>query len=169
MHITVSIRRLIFLQRGLEYVHSAGVVHGTLSPSNILINENLNLRICDFGLAHIEDPEIIDSVPTSYYVAPESALEGQTIGPGVDIWSVGCIFAEMFRRKPLFPAMTLGYYTSIVTDLVGTPPEDVVNAICNESVSGIVCSYLNILVTNYRLSLEFAPYEILAGEKTIPP
>ena len=148
MHITVSIRWLIFLQRGLEYVHSAGVVHGDLKPSNILINENSNLRICDFGLAHIEDPEVADSVPTKYYVAPEIALAGQTISPGVDIWNVGCILAEMFKRKPLFPADTLGDYISIVTKLLGTPPEDVITAICSETVSGIVCSYFNTLVTN---------------------
>ncbi|KAJ5729037.1 uncharacterized protein N7483_003545 [Penicillium malachiteum] len=89
--------------RGLKYVHSAGVVHRDLKPSNILINENCDLKICDFGLARIQDPQMTGYVSTRYYRAPEIMLTWQKYDVEVDIWSAGCIFAEMLEGKPLFP------------------------------------------------------------------
>src|SRR6187551_4110927 len=64
-------------QRGLKYVHSAGVVHRDLKPSNILVNENCDLKICDFGLARIQDPQMTGYVSTRYYRAPEIMLTWQ--------------------------------------------------------------------------------------------
>ena len=90
-------------QRGLKYVHSAGVVHRDLKPSNILVNENCDLKICDFGLARIQDPQMTGYVSTRYYRAPEIMLTWQKYDIEVDIWSAGCIFAEMLEGKPLFP------------------------------------------------------------------
>jgi p38 MAP kinase len=78
--------------RGLKYVHSAGVVHRDLKPSNILVNENCDLKvstaistkapvligkICDFGLARIQDPQMTGYVSTRYYRAPEIMLTWQ--------------------------------------------------------------------------------------------
>lgn len=65
------------LQRGLKYVHSAGVVHRDLKPSNILVNENCDLKICDFGLARLADPQMTGYVSTRYYRAPEIMLTWQ--------------------------------------------------------------------------------------------
>lgn len=67
----------LFLQRGLKYVHSAGVVHRDLKPSNILVNENCDLKICDFGLARLADPQMTGYVSTRYYRAPEIMLTWQ--------------------------------------------------------------------------------------------
>lgn len=64
-------------QRGLKYVHSAGVVHRDLKPSNILVNENCDLKICDFGLARLADPQMTGYVSTRYYRAPEIMLTWQ--------------------------------------------------------------------------------------------
>src|SRR5882757_5996489 len=64
-------------QRGLKYVHSAGVIHRDLKPSNILVNENCDLKICDFGLARIQDPQMTGYVSTRYYRAPEIMLTWQ--------------------------------------------------------------------------------------------
>lgn len=72
-------------------------------PSNILINENCDLKICDFGLARIQDPQMTGYVSTRYYRAPEIMLTWQKYDVAVDIWSAGCIFAEMLEGKPLFP------------------------------------------------------------------
>ncbi|KAG7131437.1 Mitogen-activated protein kinase HOG1 like [Verticillium longisporum] len=91
------------IMRGLKYVHSAGVVHRDLKPSNILVNENCDLKICDFGLARIQDPQMTGYVSTRYYRAPEIMLTWQKYDVEVDIWSAGCIFAEMLEGKPLFP------------------------------------------------------------------
>lgn len=78
-------------------------------PSNILINENCDLKICDFGLARIQDPQMTGYVSTRYYRAPEIMLTWQKYDVAVDIWSAGCIFAEMLEGKPLFPGKDRAY------------------------------------------------------------
>ncbi|KAK9711721.1 MAPK protein hog1, partial [Basidiobolus ranarum] len=128
------------LLRGLKYVHSAGVVHRDLKPSNILINENCDLKICDFGLARIQDPQMTGYVSTRYYRAPEIMLTWQKYDVGVDIWSVGCIFAEMLEGKPLFPGKDHVHQFSIITELLGTPPDDVIQTICSENTLRFVQS-----------------------------
>lgn len=126
--------------RGLKYVHSAGVVHRDLKPSNILINENCDLKICDFGLARTEDPQMTGYVSTRYYRAPEIMLNWQKYDVEVDIWSAGCVFAEMFEGKPLFPGTDHVNQFSIITDLLGTPPDDVIQTIGSESTLRFVKS-----------------------------
>jgi p38 MAP kinase len=128
------------LQRGLKYVHSAGVVHRDLKPSNILVNENCDLKICDFGLARIQDPQMTGYVSTRYYRAPEIMLTWQKYDVEVDIWSAGCIFAEMLEGKPLFPGKDHVNQFSIITELLGTPPPDVIETICSENTLRFVQS-----------------------------
>jgi serine/threonine protein kinase len=111
------------------------VVHRDLKPSNILINENCDLKICDFGLARIQDPQMTGYVSTRYYRAPEIMLTWQKYDVEVDIWSAGCIFAEMLEGKPLFPGKDHVNQFSIITELLGTPPDDVIQTICSENVS----------------------------------
>ncbi|THH10396.1 hypothetical protein EW145_g1368 [Phellinidium pouzarii] len=126
--------------RGLKYVHSAGVVHRDLKPSNILVNENCDLKICDFGLARIQDPQMTGYVSTRYYRAPEIMLTWQKYDVAVDIWSTGCIFAEMLEGKPLFPGKDHVNQFSIITELLGTPPDDVISTIASENTLRFVQS-----------------------------
>ncbi|KAJ3031340.1 MAPK protein hog1 [Rhizophlyctis rosea] len=126
--------------RGLKYVHSAGVVHRDLKPSNILVNENCDLKICDFGLARITESQMTGYVSTRYYRAPEIMLTWQKYDEAVDIWSVGCIFAEMIDGKPLFPGKDHVNQFSIITELLGTPPDDVIQTICSENTLRFVQS-----------------------------
>ncbi|KAH7042358.1 putative mitogen-activated protein kinase [Linnemannia elongata] len=126
--------------RGLKYLHSAGVVHRDLKPSNILVNENCDLKICDFGLARIQDPQMTGYVSTRYYRAPEIMLTWQKYDVAVDIWSVGCIFAEMLEGKPLFPGKDHVNQFSIITELLGTPPDDVIKTIGSENTLRFVQS-----------------------------
>lgn len=91
---------------GLKYLHAAGVVHRDLKPSNILVNKDCSLRIADLGLARgrqAEEEELTDYVVTRWYRAPELMLLPQGYFEAVDLWSVGCIHAELCRRRPLFP------------------------------------------------------------------
>ncbi|KAI9459677.1 kinase-like protein [Lactarius psammicola] len=125
---------------GLSTVHSAGVVHRDLKPSNILVNENCDLKICDFGLARIQDPQMTGYVSTRYYRAPEIMLTWQKYDVAVDIWSTGCIFAEMLEGKPLFPGKDHVNQFSIITELLGTPPDDVIETICSENTLRFVQS-----------------------------
>ncbi|KAG4026197.1 hypothetical protein MFRU_043g00040 [Monilinia fructicola] len=126
--------------RGLKYVHSAGVVHRDLKPSNILVNENCDLKICDFGLARIQDPQMTGYVSTRYYRAPEIMLTWQKYDVEVDVWSAGCIFAEMLEGKPLFPGKDHVNQFSIITELLGTPPDDVIHTIASENTLRFVQS-----------------------------
>jgi tRNA A-37 threonylcarbamoyl transferase component Bud32 len=101
--------------RGLKYIHSCNVLHRDLKPSNLLVNSNCDLKICDFGLARgiVDDPMMEESnkstlllteyVVTRWYRAPEIMLACHEYSKPIDVWSVGCIFAELILRKPYFP------------------------------------------------------------------
>ncbi|CAO3642064.1 unnamed protein product [Mucor fragilis] len=94
---------------GLKYIHSANVLHRDLKPANILVNENCDLRICDFGMARgfarpnaqIESQYMTHYVVTRWYRSPEIMLSRKTYDKPIDIWSVGCILAELLGRKVL--------------------------------------------------------------------
>ena len=98
------------LLRGLEHLHACAVVHRDLKPANLLVNANCDLKITDFGLARViggpaeEAPRdgLTSYVVTRWYRAPEVLL-GAEYGRAVDVWSAGCILAEMLGRAPLFP------------------------------------------------------------------
>jgi len=92
--------------RGLHFMHSANIVHRDLKPSNILTTEDCEIKICDFGLSRaIEDQKDIltEYVVTRFYRAPEIMLSSQGYTKAVDIWSLGCTFAELMTFKVLFP------------------------------------------------------------------
>ncbi|KAI0295721.1 Pkinase-domain-containing protein [Russula brevipes] len=98
--------------RALKALHSADVLHRDLKPSNLLLNANCDLKLCDFGLARSArpPPDVDDSsnflteyVATRWYRAPEVMLTFKEYTRAIDIWSVGCVLAEMLSGKPLFP------------------------------------------------------------------
>ncbi|NWV69063.1 MK11 kinase, partial [Malurus elegans] len=99
-HIQFLIYQLL---RGLKYIHSAGIIHRDLKPSNLAVNEDCELRILDFGLARQTDDEMTGYVATRWYRAPEIMLNWMHYNQTVDIWSVGCIMAELLKGKALFP------------------------------------------------------------------
>jgi len=116
--------------RGLKFLHSANVMHRDMKPSNLLINENCDLKICDFGLARLTYPEeqdLLDDmtqyVVTRWYRPPELLLSSREYTNAVDMWSVGCILAEMIGRRPLFPGKDYFHQLCLVTDVVGTNKE----------------------------------------------
>ncbi|RAH54918.1 kinase-like protein [Aspergillus piperis CBS 112811] len=126
--------------RGLKYIHSAGVIHRDLKPSNILVNENCDLKICDFGLARVKEHQMTGYVSTRYYRAPEIMLTWQRYGVEVDLWSTGCILAEMLSGKPLFPGKDHINQFYLIIDLLGNPPDEVIDRICSKNTVQIVKS-----------------------------
>ncbi|XP_059645370.1 mitogen-activated protein kinase 9-like isoform X2 [Cornus florida] len=127
------------LLRGLKYIHTANVFHRDLKPKNILANADCKLKICDFGLARVsfnDAPSAIfwtDYVATRWYRAPElcgSFFSKYT--PAIDIWSIGCIFAEMLTGKPLFPGKNVVHQLDLMTDLLGTSSPESIARIRNE-------------------------------------
>ena len=115
------------LLRGLKYIHSANVIHRDLKPSNLLLNANCDLKITDFGLARIlaeaseADNYLTEYVATRWYRAPEVLLNYETYGTPIDIWSVGCILAELITRKPLFPGKSTMHQLTLMNETIGSP------------------------------------------------
>jgi p38 MAP kinase len=144
-------------------------VHRDLKPSNILVNENCDLKICDFGLARIQDPQMTGYVSTRYYRAPEIMLTWQKYDVEVDIWSAGCIFAEMLEGKPLFPGKDHVNQFSIITELLGTPPDDVIKTICSENVRNCIpVSLLKELMVTRARANQIKPTQTLRFVQSLP-
>ena len=116
--------------RALKALHSANVLHRDLKPSNLLLNSNCDLKICDFGLARsVASHEdnfgfMTEYVATRWYRAPEIMLTFQEYTTAIDVWSVGCILAEMLSGRPLFPGTDYHNQLSLIIDVLGTPKMD---------------------------------------------
>lgn len=117
---------ILMTLKGLEYLHKNWILHRDLKPNNLLLDRNNILKIADFGLARtFGSPSRIYShqVVTRWYRAPELLYGSRMYGIGVDIWAVGCILAELFKREPLFPGDSdLDTLDRIIT-VLGTPTE----------------------------------------------
>ncbi|CAG9465276.1 unnamed protein product [Pedinophyceae sp. YPF-701] len=116
------------LLEGLAYLHSAWVIHRDLKPHNILYSNRGLLKICDFGMARtFGDPQgpMSPEVVTMWYRAPELFLGDRGYGAAVDVWSVGCIFAELVTGAPLFKSNGELDQIAKFCDVLGAPNEDV--------------------------------------------
>mmetsp|Transcript_16966 Transcript_16966/g.19277 ORF Transcript_16966/g.19277 Transcript_16966/m.19277 type:complete len:594 (-) Transcript_16966:298-2079(-) len=111
-----------------SYLASANVIHRDLKPSNILVNSACELRVCDFGLARgIDDvpvDELTTYVVTRWYRAPEVILGCSKYTTAIDLWSIGCIFAELIIRKPLFAGEDFRHQLELIVGIIGTPKDD---------------------------------------------
>jgi cell division cycle 2-like protein len=112
------------LLAGVAAMHGAWVMHRDLKPANLLISGEGTLVICDFGLARPFGAPLREHTPgvvTLWYRAPEVLLGLPRYGPAVDLWAVGCIFAEFLTREPLFPAKAEAAVLAAHCALLGTP------------------------------------------------
>ncbi|KAJ5126070.1 mitogen-activated protein kinase HOG1 [Penicillium atrosanguineum] len=111
------------MMRGLKYAHSAGVFHHDLKPSQILVNRNCDLKICNFGIAHVQKLSPMAYGSILHYKAPEVLISRQSYHGQTDIWSAGCIFAELLMGTPLFPGDNTIHQLHAITKLLGSPPD----------------------------------------------
>ncbi|XP_077049605.1 mitogen-activated protein kinase 12 [Siphateles boraxobius] len=109
---------------GLKYIHAAGIIHRDLKPGNLAVNEECELKILDFGLARQTDSEMTGYVVTRWYRAPEVILSWMHYTQTVDIWSVGCIMAEMLLGKPLFKGNDHLDQLMEIMKITGTPTKE---------------------------------------------
>ena len=154
--------------RGTLYFHSAKIIHRDLKPANILANKNCDLKICDFGLDHckikdddktvqnlIDNPslpieysnsiiyddskrELNDKNISKWYRAPEAILSPESYDKPVDIWSIGCILAELLGRQPLFPADNYLDELQKIISVLGSPSENDLEFISDQKIKSFV-------------------------------
>ncbi|KIK09036.1 hypothetical protein K443DRAFT_500378 [Laccaria amethystina LaAM-08-1] len=133
--------------RGMKYVHSASVIHRDLKPGNLLVNADCELKICDFGLSRGFDArpdeyasQLTEYVATRWYRAPEIMLAFRRYNTAIDVWSIGCILAELLLGKPLFKGKDYVDQLNKVLDVLGTPDESVIRKVGSDKAQAYVRS-----------------------------
>ncbi|XP_051243857.1 cyclin-dependent kinase 6 [Dicentrarchus labrax] len=113
------------LLRGLDFLHTNMVLHRDLKPENVLVSSRGEVKIADFGLARVYTFNIAltPGVVTLWYRAPEVLLNSVYMS-SVDMWSVGCIFAELFLLRPLFQGYTEVQQLQKIFEVIGLPSEE---------------------------------------------
>jgi serine/threonine protein kinase len=126
----------------MDHLHSSWIVHRDIKTANLLLSNKGEIKVADFGLARVlghtspkfsasgtvlgdpatEDTVLTRQVVTLWYRAPEVLLSGRHYTSKIDMWSIGCVFAELLRRKPLFPAQGDLEMVRLVFNICGRPP-----------------------------------------------
>eukprot|EP01083_Nonionella_stella_P157287 510527_1 len=165
--------------RSLLYMQSAGVMHRDLKPSNIFVDLNCDIKVGDLGMAKVIDYNPNNFVPmteyvaTRWYRAPEIMM-WKAYGFEVDVWSVGCIMAELLTRKPLFPGHDLQDQLRKVFSILGTPTNDFIQQIQNkrtvkwiqsqsyyppQSLAKIITGASPVAIDLLSKMLQYSPYK----------
>lgn len=120
------------LLKGVDFIHKHKVLHRDLKPQNLLISKDNIMKIGDFGLARgygIPVKNYTHEVVTLWYRPPDVLLGNKTYGTTVDMWSIGCIFAEMVTGKPLFTGKNDADQLTKIFKIKGTPNENYASAL----------------------------------------
>ena len=133
--------------RALYFLHSANIIHRDFKPSNVLINEDCTVKLCDFGMSRgIKEENILltEYVVTRYYRAPEVMLSSHHYTKKIDVWSVGCAFAELLSKKFLFPGENYIEQIKLIIEVLGSQDDKDLNFISNSSAKNFVMQFKGI-------------------------
>ena len=115
----------------LKYIHSVGVTHRDIKPQNILVDQKTNvLKLCDFGSAKklVQGQKSLAYICSRYYRAPELIFGATNYDSQIDVWSMGCVIAELVLERPLFPGNSPSDQLVEIIKILGTPSkEDILN------------------------------------------
>lgn len=117
----------IMTLRAIEYLHKLWILHRDLKPNNLLVNSSGVLKVGDFGLAKSfgsPNRELTHQVVTRWYRCPELLFGARLYGSGVDMWSIGCIIAELLLREPFLQGGTDLDQLNVIFSKLGTPSTD---------------------------------------------
>lgn len=115
---------------GLAYMHSASILHRDMKPANCLVTSACDVAICDFGLSrYVDEVEEVGAAMTEYVVTrwfrPPELVLTQIYSSAVDMWALGCIFAQLMSGKPMFPGKDFKNQVEVICDIIGKPtPEE---------------------------------------------
>ncbi|NWI67280.1 MK15 kinase, partial [Todus mexicanus] len=156
------------LLKATKFIHSGNVIHRDQKPSNILLDADCLVKLCDFGLARSlsqmnedqSNPALTEYVATRWYRAPEILLSSRSYTKGVDMWSIGCILGELLLGKPLFPGTsTVNQIEQILRVIPPPSPEDILAMQSDYRVSVI-----NHMSSRQRVTFE----DILPSSTPLP-
>ncbi|MCQ2820388.1 MAG: serine/threonine-protein kinase [archaeon] len=120
------------IARALNYIHSKSIAHRDIKPQNILIDPSTNrVYLCDFGSAKVlrpDDNNNVSYICSRYYRAPELILDSQSYNESIDIWSFGCVIAEMIKGKPFLQGDSMNSQISKIVEIFGSIKEEELTA-----------------------------------------
>jgi serine/threonine protein kinase len=117
--------------RALSYIHALGYCHRDIKPQNLLVNpESHSLKICDFGSAKrlVKGEVNVSYICSRYYRAPELIFGATDYTPAIDVWSVGCVIAELLVGQPLFPGESGVDQLVEIIKVLGTPTKEQIHS-----------------------------------------
>ena len=111
---------------GLHYLHSNFIIHRDLKPDNFMFAADGTLKFIDFGMAKKfgEELPLSKNLMALCYRPPEILFGGTYYGPSADMWSMGCIFAELLMKRPLFGGGDIADQLNKIFTIRGTPDQD---------------------------------------------
>ena len=152
------------LLSALKYIHSAGVIHRAIEPSNILINNRCDVKIAGFSRARLvgsreDEFDLTDYISSRWYKSPEQLISSKHYTPAVDMWGAGCVLAEMMTMKPLFTGTSTIAQIDQVLNFTGRPKIDDFAAFHSSASTGFLQGFGKSAAADIQAVLGSAPPE----------
>lgn len=169
------------LLEAVNYMHKVGFMHRDLKPSNILIDKDFTIKITDFGLTRETRDfygKYTNNVITIWYRPLEIIFGDENYSTAVDMWSLGCIFAEIMTKKPIFQGMNDFEQVEKITSVCGTPSQDIFGKLgkwnmfqfkqkLENRIDEIFCEFPENCVKLLKGLLELDPNKRLTAEEAL--